>query len=103
MTALSQYNKFYNKSTTTAEQWHVKSGKVALTQSGLVTGNAYTPGMMVFDGSSDYSRTVTPSVNAFTAIVRFAVNDYSSGEPYIAACGWRQYMTKPIGLCLENW
>lgn len=64
----------------TAEQWHVKSGKTAYIDSGKVTGNAYTPAMMDFDGSTGYYQKtgITPTGNAATTVARIKIPDFAS-------------------------
>jgi len=56
----------------TAEQWHVKTGKTAYIVGGKVTGTAYTPAMMQFDGSTGYysQPAVTTANNFFTCVAR---------------------------------
>lgn len=57
----------------TAQQWHIKNGKTAYLASGKVTGNAYTPAMMQYNGTNGYfsSPSSTRSGNKLTALIRF--------------------------------
>lgn len=82
MTALSDYHKYYNKAATDAEQWHVKSGKLALTRGGLVAGNAYTPALMEFDGSTGYftGASITTSGTKITLVARFSASPVTATQ-----------------------
>lgn len=63
----------------TAEQWHIKSGKTAYIASGKVTGNAYTPAMMGYDGSTGYQSGgyTVPSATGATFVCRFKAAAYT--------------------------
>lgn len=62
----------------TAEQWDVKAGKTAYIASGKVTGTAYTPAMMQFNGTTGYySDTYTSSGNQVCMVARFKVAAFS--------------------------
>lgn len=70
----------------TAEQWHIKNGKTAYIASGKVTGNAYTPALLKYDGSSYQSKSCTiPSATGLMAIWRFNMPSFtgSSAIKYI--------------------
>lgn len=57
----------------TAESWHVKTGKTAWVDGAELVGDAYTPAMMDFDGSTGYfSSSYTSSGNKVAGVIRFA-------------------------------
>ena len=83
----------------TALQHHVKSGKTARIASGQVTGNAYTPALMKYNGTTGYySANYTSSGNKITVVGRFIRNTYTGGvQEAIVRCvgasgGLRAYL-----------
>jgi len=57
----------------TALQHHIKSGKTAYIATGKVTGNAYTPALMKYNGTTgSYLKSHTNSGNLVTVICRIA-------------------------------
>lgn len=71
----STLNPYYRTTNATAVATEIKQGQTAYISTGKVTGDAYTPAMMEYDGSTGYySKTAfTSAGNKGSAIVRFIV------------------------------
>jgi hypothetical protein len=94
MTTLSSLSPAYITANATAEAHHIKSGKTAYVNGGKVTGNAYTPAMMNYDGSTGYySKTgVTTSGNAITTVLRINTGAFTA-DNQIAIYIFKTYAT----------
>lgn len=82
------FHKSFGHADATALQHHIKSGKTAYIASGKVTGNAYTPAMMKFDGSTGFYNITgqTTTGNSATMVARFKNPGFTGNVvEYIAA------------------
>jgi hypothetical protein len=81
VTRISAYRQFYLTDDGTAGPEHILTGKTAYSGSGKVTGSAYTPAMMQFDGSTGYfnkTSGITTSTNKFTFVMRFVRESFTT-------------------------
>lgn len=82
MTMLSDFYKFYNTDDATLQAHHLKSGHVGYGVNGRIVGNAYTPAMMQFDGSTGFyeDTTLTASGDLVTAVCRLIASPVAGGS-----------------------
>lgn len=73
MVNLTNYNKYYRTTDASALITEIKQGQTAYINGGKVIGDAYTPAMMEFDGSSGYYiiSSITTSGNKVFGVLRF--------------------------------